>query len=262
MIRVRPFAALTASAASLIGCGGATASTVGLDASTAQDVDGTEVSPDAHDVREASAPDGETDAASCDELAAAASDAIAPILQGNETCQVDEDCVLSNWTCVAPCGLLINKTGVADLAASDFCAAFNKAGCVQSVSPCPQLVFDCNGGVCSSYSYKISLVSPTFMTGACMPVSISYLDGPGGSAVDTTVNRAVTLKTASPFSSGMCAQVYGDMACTAPLAGGGVTIPAGSDHANFWAMFPLDAGSCELLAYAEPDAGEAIASGP
>jgi hypothetical protein len=189
------------------------------------------------------APKEAPDAALCAGLADAALAQYQAVVEQNQSCNQDTDCVWSGGSllgsCVSPCGTVTDQAGVGRVqaAATQACQAYNAQGCPAILLGCPAAPpLLCSVGACYSYSFGVT-PRATLTHGVCQTFELGYyLNGnapPPGAPHDLVV----------PLSGASNGTLYADATCTTPLTSQTLTIPAGSSQVAF-SFLPTTAGTC------------------
>jgi hypothetical protein len=157
-------------------------------------------------------------------------------------CSSDSDCtrirVGGAGECADPCGnVLTTEAGASVLpaAATMVCQAFVANGCVVPSLGCPasNVLAICMSGTCEGWTASLSTTATTVVHGVCAPFEIQFITDESLTALAPhDIAFAMTTKNGT---------LYSDSACTIPLTGGTVTLPAGAHNVAF-GFEPLDAG--------------------
>jgi hypothetical protein len=201
------------------------------------------------------------DAALCQNLANQASAQFDPMLARYQTCAADSDCVeIHVDTCVGgPCPQVrTNTAGAAALpaAATMECREFHGAGCQTLAAQCAaeDTVSICDAGACAGWHAAMEGTATTFVHGVCEPFEIDFTMK--GSKTPAPHDIVFTMGTPSNGT------LYADAACTTPLTGTTITIPAGASSVAF-GFEPLEPGMFSFGGTTTPGSydGESISTG-
>ena len=221
-----------AAVAGFVACGGssspseapqARSSLSGGDAGDAQSGDEARSSRDAGDAG---------NDALCQNLQDEANAQFKPVLARYQTCVADSDCVVINpfgeAECATLCGVRTNTAGAAALpaAAAMACQAFLGAGCQILASECVgEDVYNiCKAGSCAGFDVVQSAPATAFVHGVCEPFEIDFMME--GAKTPAPHDIVFAMETSN-------GALYADAACTTPLTGGTISIPAGTSSVTF-----------------------------
>jgi hypothetical protein len=105
----------------------------------------------------------------------------------------------------------------------------------------------CNVGSCTGWSPSLKSQATSFVHGVCAPFEIDFTIA--GSKTPAPHDIAFTMMT--PVNGAL----YADAACTTPLTGGTITIPAGASSVAF-GFEPLDPGMFSFGGTASSDGNQ------
>ena len=196
----------------------------------------------------------------CQNLANQAGAQFDPMLARYQTCAADSDCaVISVDTCLGVCPQVrTNTAGAAALpaAATKVCQEFHGAGCQTLGAACPaeDTINICIAGSCAGWNATMEGTATTFVHGVCEPFEIDFTM----KGSKTPAPRDIVFAMDTPVNG----TLYADAACTTPLTGTTITIPAGASSVAF-GFEPLEPGRFSFGGTTTPgsDGGALIGTG-
>jgi hypothetical protein len=186
--------------------------------------------------------------ARCRDLANQAGAQFTPVQARYQTCAADSDCVeITVDGCLGVCPQVrTNTAGAAALpaAATMACQEFHGAGCQALGAACPaeDSADICISGSCAGWNPTLQWQATSFVHGVCVPFEIDFTME--GAKTPAPHDMAFTM---TPTNGAF----YADAACTTPLTGEIITIPAGAGSVAF-GFEALDPGTFFLSGTTSP----------